>query len=43
MAHKQSIENLFHTTLKNKIAFGESKYADKVGLSFGTSTYRIYS
>lgn len=45
MARKQSIENLFHTNLKNKISFGESKHADKASqnLSFGESTYRIYS
>lgn len=45
MARKQSVENLFHTTLKNKIAFGESKHADKTNqnLSFGASTYKIYS
>lgn len=43
MARKQSVENLFHTALKNKIAFGESKHADKVGLGFGVSTYKIYS
>lgn len=43
MARKQSVENLFHTTLKNKIAFGQSKHADKAGLGFGVSTYKIYS
>ena len=43
MARKQSIENLFHTNLKDKIAFGESKHKDKQGLDFGQSTYKIYS
>lgn len=45
MARKQNIENLFHTNLKDKIAFGESKHADKVSqnLNFGESTYKIYS
>lgn len=45
MARKQSVENLFHTNLKNKIAFGESKHLDKIGqgLNFGESTYKIYS
>ncbi len=43
MARKQKIENLFHTELKNKIAFGQSKHADKAGLGFGVSTYKIYS
>lgn len=45
MAHKQNVENLFHTNLKNKISFGESKHSDKIeqGLTFGESTYRIYS
>lgn len=45
MARKQKVENLFHTALKDKIAFGESKHADKASqnLSFGESTYRIYS
>lgn len=43
MARKQKIENLFHTALKNKIAFGKSKHVDKVNLDFGQSTYKIYS
>lgn len=43
MARKQNIENLFHTNLKNKISFGQSKHADKNGLGFGISTYKIYS
>lgn len=45
MARKQNIENLFHTNLKGKIAFGESKHKDKTAqnLSFGESTYKIYS
>jgi len=43
MARKQSVENLFHTNLKNKINFGQSKPADKAGLGFGQSTYKIYS
>lgn len=43
MGRKQSVENLFHSTLKNKIAFGQSKHADKAGLGFGMSTYKIYS
>lgn len=42
-ARKQNIENLFHTALKDKIAFGQSKHADKVNLDFGQSTYKIYS
>lgn len=45
MGRKQNIENLFHTNLKDKISFGESKHLDKVNqnLNFGESTYRIYS
>lgn len=43
MARKQNIENLFHTNLKDKIAFGESKHKDKQGMPFGQSTYKIYS
>lgn len=43
MARKQSVENLFHTNLKDKIAFGESKHKDKQGMDFGQSTYKIYS
>lgn len=43
MARKQSVENIFHTNLKDKIAFGENKHANKVGLGFGISTYKIYS
>lgn len=45
MARKQNIENLFHTNLKDKISFGQSKHADKAiqNLSFGESTYKIYS
>lgn len=43
MARKQSIENLIHTELKNKIAFGESKHLDKKNLGFGESNYKIYS
>lgn len=45
MGRKQNIENLFHTNLKDKISFGESKHLDKVNqnLNFGKSTYRIYS
>lgn len=43
MARKQKIENLFHTELKDKIAFGQSKHSDKAGLDFGVSTYKIYS
>lgn len=43
MARKQSIENLFHTNLKDKICFGQSKHSDKIGLGFGESTYKIYS
>lgn len=42
-ARKQNIENLFHTALKDKIAFGQSKHADKDNLDFGQSTYKIYS
>lgn len=43
MARKQSAENIFHTELKNKIAFGQSKHADKANLKFGESSYKIYS
>lgn len=45
VARKQSIENLFHTNLKDKISFGQSKHGDKTSqnLSFGESTYKIYS
>lgn len=45
MGRKQNIENLFHTNLKDKISFGQSKHADKVNqnLTFGESTYKIYS
>lgn len=45
MGRKQNIENLFHTNLKDKINFGKSKHLDKIeqGLTFGESTYKIYS
>ena len=43
MARKQSVANIFHTELKNKIAFGQSKHADKANLGFGESSYKIYS
>lgn len=45
MARKQNIENLIHTNLKDKIAFGQSKHMDKTNqnLTFGESTYKIYS
>lgn len=43
MGKRKAIENQLHNTLKNKIAFGESKHKDKEGLGFGESTYKIYS
>lgn len=43
MARKQSIENIIHTSLKDKIAFGDSKHLDKQNLGFGESSYKIYS
>ena len=43
MARKQSVANIFHTELKNKIAFRQSKHADKANLKFGESSYKIYS
>lgn len=43
MARKQKTEMVFHTALKDKIAFGQSKHAAKQGLGFGESTYQIYS
>ncbi len=43
MARKQKTEIVFHTELKSKIAFGQSKHKDKQNLGFGKSTYKIYS
>ena len=43
MAKKQTIEHLIHSELVSKIAFGESKHADKKNLAFGESSYKIYS
>lgn len=43
MARKQSVSNLIHTNLKDRISFGQSKHAAKAGLGFGVSTYKIYS
>lgn len=43
MAKKQTIEHIIHSTLKDKIAFGQSKYAEKQNLGFGESSYKIFS
>lgn len=43
MAKKQTIKHMIHSTLREKIAFGESKHFDKRELGFGESTYKIYS
>ncbi|MCH5338495.1 MAG: phage integrase N-terminal SAM-like domain-containing protein [Acetatifactor sp.] len=43
MARKQTIEHLFHNTLKEKIAFGESKHLAKQNLGFAESSYKIFS
>lgn len=43
MAKKQTIEHLIHNELVSKIAFGESKHEDKKSLTFGESSYKIYS
>lgn len=40
---KQTIEHIIHTSLKNKISFGESKHRDKQEMNFGESNYKIYS
>lgn len=40
---KQTTEHMFTNTLKDKIAFGESKHQQKHNLNFGESTYKIYS
>jgi len=43
MAKKRTVENVIHSALKNKIAFGQSKHEDKKQLGFGKSNYKIYS
>lgn len=43
MARKQKTEIIFHTALKNRISFGQSKHKDKQEIGFGKSTYKIYS
>lgn len=43
MAKKKTVEHIIHNTLANKIAFGESKHANKQDVGFGVSTYKIYS
>ena len=43
MGRKKDVERLFHQTLSDKIAFGQSKKAAKKDLGFGQSTYQIYS
>ena len=43
MGRKKDVERLFHQTLSDKIAFGQSKKAAKKNLGFGQSTYQIYS
>lgn len=40
---KQTVEHIIHTSLKDKISFGESKHRDKQEMNFGESTYKIYS
>ena len=42
---RKTIANQIHSSLANKIAFGESKHIDKIEQEkkFGDSTYRIYS
>lgn len=43
MAKRQTVEHIIHNTLAGKIAFGESKHANKQDVGFGVSTYKIYS
>lgn len=43
MGKKKAIENQLHNSLKDKIAFGQSKHEDKASVRFGESTYKIYS
>lgn len=43
MAKKQTTEHMIHNALASKIAFGESKHANKRDLGFGESSYKIYS
>ncbi len=43
MGRKKDVERLFHQTLSDKLAFGQSKKAAKKDLGFGQSTYQIYS
>ena len=43
MGRKKDVERLFHQTLSDKLAFGQSKKAAKKDLEFGQSTYQIYS
>lgn len=42
---RKTISNQIHSTLADKIAFGESKHLDKIEqeTTFGKSTYKIYS
>lgn len=42
---KKTIANQIHSSLANKISFGESKHFDKIEkeMAFGKSTYKIYS
>ncbi len=42
---RKTIANQIHSSLANKIAFGESKHTDKIEQEkkFGESTYKIYS
>lgn len=43
MGRKKDVERLFHQTLSDKLAFGQSKKTAKKDLGFGQSTYQIYS
>lgn len=43
MGRKKDVERLFHQTLSDKTAFGQSKKIAKQDLGFGQSTYKIYS
>lgn len=43
MSKKRTLENQIVSNLKNKIAFSESKHEAKKNLSWGESSYKIYS
>lgn len=43
MAKKRTLENQIVSSLKKQICFGDSKHLDKQKLSWGESSYKIYS